>query len=371
MDDFEYEVYKSPKNSPLKYIAAIVACVIVTTSFAIILKFGAGIPRQSENSLQATLKDKTSFVVDENTPLADVYEYVVNSVVTVVTSGLNSSSATQTPDSIGSGFIVTEAGHIVTNYHVISDATKISVILNNQNRYSAMVVDYDNVNDIAVLKISPNEQLSVAYIGDATQTRAGDAVFAIGTPYSQELYGSLAYGRVCYSERSLIGTDAKYVQTDASINPGNSGGPLFNMKGEVVGISTYKITAENVENLGFALSSSTFKPFVEKALTKNVSTRLGIGISGVAVQDTGYAFMLGDGVIVVSVTNDGPAEKAGIQSYDIIVAVNGTPIANVDDIKNIINRFNDGDKITVSIIRNSSDNLIDVELVLEAMEFYE
>lgn len=371
MDDFEYEVYKSHKHSTLKYIIAVVACIFVMACFAAVLKYGSGIPQSSQEGQQALLQNKTSFTVDENTSLADVYEYVADSVVTVVTVGLNSSAAAQTPASIGSGFIVTEVGHIVTNYHVISDATKISVLLNNQNKYTAVVVDYDDVNDIAVLKITPNETLSVACIGNAAQSRTGDAVFAVGTPYSQELYGSLAYGRVCYSERSISGTQAKYVQTDAPINPGNSGGPLFNMKGEVIGMSTYKITTENVENLGFALSSTTFKPFVENALTKNASTRLGIGITGVAVSDTNYSFMLGDGVIVVSVTDDGPADKAGIQSYDIIVAINGNAITNVDDIKNIINRFNDGDKITVSVIRNSSDNLINMELTLEAMEFYE
>lgn len=365
MDDFEYEVYKSPKQSPLKYIAAIAACVIITASFAIILKYGSNIPSQNANEQQATLQDKTSFVVDENTSLADVYDYVVNSVVTVVAYG------TSTSDSIGSGFIATQAGHIVTNYHVVSGASKISVILHNQNKYSAAVVNYDNVNDIAVLKITPNEQLSVAYIGDAAQTRTGDAVFAVGTPYSQELYGSLAYGRVCFSERSFTGKEAKYIQTDAPINPGNSGGPLFNMKGEVVGINTYKITAENVENLGFAIFSSTFKPFVEQSLNKNPSIRIGIGISAVSIRDTNYSLLLGDGVIVMSVTDDGPAEKAGIQSYDIIVAINNIQITTVDDIKNIVNKYNDGDKITVSVIRNSSDNVIDIELILESMEFYE
>lgn len=361
MDDFEYEVYKSHKHTTLKYIIAVIACVLITTFFAIILKYGSEIPASDPDDQQASLQDKTSFVVDENTSLADVYDYVVNSVVTIVTN----------KDNLGSGFIVTDAGHIVTNYHVISGATKVSVVLNNKNKYSAAVVNYDDVNDIAVLKISPNEDLSVAFIGDATKIRTGDAVFAVGTPYSQELYGSLSYGRVCFSERTLAGTSAKYVQTDAPINHGNSGGPLFNMKGEVVGINTYKIVADDTENIGFALSSSTFKPFVESSLSKNPSTRLGIGISGVAVQDTNYSQLLCDGVIVISVTDNGPAEKAGIQSYDIIIGINGTTIKNADDIKSIINQFNDGDKITLSVIRNSTDNVIHIELTLESMEFYE
>ncbi len=361
MNDFEYEVYKSPKHSPLKYIIAVIACILITASFAVILKYSSEIPVQKPDDPQASLQDKTSFVVDERTSLADIYDYVVNSVVTIVTN----------KDKMGSGFIVTDAGHIVTNYHVISDSSKISVVLNNRNKYSAAIVDYDDVNDIAVLKITPNEKLSVAFIGDATKTRTGDAVFAVGTPYSQELYGSLSYGRVCFSERMLAGSSAKYVQTDAPINHGNSGGPLFNMKGEVVGINTYKIADGDTENIGFALSSSTFKPFVEDSLSKNPSTRLGIGISGVAVQDTNYSQLLCDGVIVISVTDDGPAEKAGIQSYDIIIGINGTTVKNVDDIKNIINKFNDGDMITLSIIRNSTDNVINVDLTLESMEFYE
>ena len=372
MNDFEYEVYKSPRRSPLKYIIAIIISVLIAALLLLILYDILNVPTPGSNDGESTLKTQTSFVVDENTSLADVYEYVSNSVVTIVATEITSifpepSSA----ENFGSGFIVTDAGHIVTNYHVVSSASNITVVLSNKNKYSAELVNYDSKRDIAVLKIRPREVLSVAYIGDSSASRTGDAVFAIGTPYSQELYGSLAYGRICYSERELYGTTAKYVQTDAPINPGNSGGPLFNMKGEVIGINTYKITSNNVENLGFAISSSTFKPFVESTVSKVATTKLGIGIKGIAVSDTTYVGMLDDGIIVVSLIENGPAQKAGIQPMDIIVSINGTDIKNINDLKAIIDKLNEGDVIQIGVIRESADEEIILNLTLESMEFYE
>lgn len=373
MNDFEYEVYRSPRRSPLKYIIAILISVLLATFLIVILYDTLNISTPNSGEGNSTLKTQTSFVVDENTSLADMYEYVANSVVTVVATEITSIFPSQnSAENFGSGFIVTDAGHIVTNYHVVSSASSITVVLNNKNKYSAELIHFDSGRDIAVLKIRPREVLSVAYIGDSSESRTGDPVFAIGTPYSQELYGSLAYGRICFSERELYGTTAKYVQTDAPINPGNSGGPLFNMKGEVIGINTYKITVNNVENLGFAVSSSTFKPFVEATINDVVATKkLGIGIKGIAVSDTNYVGMLGDGVIVVSLVEDGPAEKAGIQPMDIIVSINGIKITNVDEIKAQIDKHSEGDVVDVGVIRESADDEITLKLTLESMEFYE
>ena len=144
------------------------------------------------------------------------------------------------------------------------------------------------------------------------------------------------------------------------------------MKGEVIGINTYKISVNNVENLGFALSSSSFKPFVEATINEVVATKkLGIGIKGIAVSDTNYVGMLGDGVIVVSLIEDGPAEKAGMQAMDIIVSINGVKVKNVDEIKTQIDKHSEGDVVDVGVIRESADEEIILKLTLESMEFYE
>lgn len=173
---------------------------------------------------------------------SDLYENVCNSVVTIKKQTASSAIFGKESDSIGSGFIVTAEGHIVTNYHVISGASSITVELLNGHSYSAETISYDSSNDIAVIKITPNEHLCVAYIGDSSLSRAGDWVFAIGTPYSAELFGTITRGIISYSGRRLENSDAYYLQVDAAINPGNSGGPLFNMAGEVIGINTSKIS---------------------------------------------------------------------------------------------------------------------------------
>lgn len=374
MDDFEFEIHKNKRNLLSKCLLAIAACFVIAFALILVLKSLSDIPysEDPQSGPTAELIDGTSFVVDENTPLADIYENVVDSVVTVVNRFVTSVYPTVVEDeSFGSGFIVTEAGHIVTNYHVVSGASQLTVVLYNRNTYPATLINYDEDADIAVLKIEANEDLSVAYIGSSANSRTGDAIFAVGTPYDRGLYGSLTYGRICFAEREMPADKNHYLQIDAAINPGNSGGPLFNMKGEVVGINTYKISKEGVDNLGFAIASSSFKPFVEASLTRVADSRIGIGISGIAIKDTIYANKLDDGVIVISVVANGPADLAGIQPYDIIISINGSPVASAEDIKNYIANLNAGDSVSVDVVRDSSSQIVTLTVVLQTMDFYE
>lgn len=374
MDDFEVNTNYEKRNRSLKYL--VIALLVAISVLGCVLIFFAVASytnaKQPEKELNSALLTSPSFEVTENTSLADLYENVSASVVTIFgKSGSSQFPFGSSSDNIGSGFIVTEAGHIVTNYHVISGISKITVELNNGNKYSANVINYNSSLDIAVIKINPNETLSVAYIGDATSARTGDWVFAIGTPYSEELYGTITRGIISYSGRTLAGSKAKYIQIDAAINPGNSGGPLFNLAGEVIGINTSKITQTTIDNIGFAISSQTFKPIVEQILGTPATIKLGIGIGGIAVSDTNYADTLCDGVIVMSVTTDGPADLAGIQMYDIIVKIDGTDIKNVDEIKDVINKHNEGDTVDIVVLRDSTDNEVTLSLTIRNLEFYE
>lgn len=372
MDDFEVNSYNSKRNNSLKYL--VIALLIAVSVLGCVLVFFAvaSYTNQPEKELESSLLTQTSFEVTENTSLADLYEHVADSVVTICgQSGSSLFPFGSAADSVGSGFIVTEAGHIVTNYHVVSGISKITVKLNNGHSYAANIINYNSSLDIAVIKITPKETLSVACIGDASKARTGDWVFAIGTPYSVELYGTITRGIISYSGRTLAGSNAKYIQIDAAINPGNSGGPLFNLAGEVIGINTSKISQTTVDNIGFAISSQTFKPVVEKILGTPATIKLGIGISGVAISDTTYASSLGNGVIVMSVTTDGPADIAGIQMYDIIVKMDGKDVKNVDEIKDVINSHNEGDTIDVVVLRDSTDNQITLSLTIRNLEFYE
>ena len=369
MDDFEVNMYSPKRNNLLKYlIVALLIIAIAVGCVLIYLSFNNENPQTEKN---AELLTQTRFEVTENTSLSELYDNVISSVVTVMNKSSSSSfpfnSAT---DSIGSGFIVTDAGHIVTNYHVISGASKLSVKLNNGNIYSAKVINFNAALDIAVIKITPNEELSVAYIGDASSSKAGDWIFTIGTPFSEELYGTVTRGIISYSGRTLSGSESEYIQIDAAISPGNSGGPLFNMAGEVIGINTSKITTTTVDNIGFAISSKTFKPVVEKILGTPPTIKLGIGITGVAVADTNYS-TLHDGVIVMGVNEDGPADAAGIEIYDIIIKFDGIDITNVNEIKDIISQHEHGDTVSVVVLRDSSDKEVELSLTLQNVEFYE
>lgn len=372
MDDFEVKTYYEKRNRSLKYLVIALLVAVSVLGCVLIFFAVASYTKQPEKEPSSALLTSPSFEVTENTSLADLYENVSASVVTIFgKSGSSQFPFGTSSDSVGSGFIVTEAGHIVTNYHVISGISKITVKLNNGNTYSANVINYNSSLDIAVIKITPKETLSVACIGDASSARTGDWVFAIGTPYSEELYGTITRGIISYSGRTLTGSKAKYIQIDAAINPGNSGGPLFNLAGEVIGINTSKITQTTVDNIGFAISSQTFKPVVEKILGTTATIKLGIGISGIAVSDTNYADTLCDGVIVMSVTTDGPADLAGIQMYDIIVKIDGKSVKNVDEIKDVINDHNEGDTVDIVVLRDSTDNEVTLSLTIRSLEFYE
>ena len=373
MDDFEVKTYDPKHNRFLKYLVVILM-IAVSVLGCVLIFFAVSSYKKNPSSTETKteLLTKTSFEVTENTSLADLYGNVVDSVVTICGKSASSlfpfgSSA----DSIGSGFIITESGHIVTNYHVVSGISKITVKLNNGKSYPAKIISYDSTLDIAVIKITPDEKLSVACIGDSSKAKTGDWIFTIGTPYSEELRGTITRGIISYSGRTLSGSKAKYMQIDAAINPGNSGGPLFNLAGEVIGINTSKIAQTTVDNIGFAISSQTFKPVVEKILGIPATIKLGMGISGVAVSDTNYSSSLHDGVIVMSVTDDGPADVAGIQMYDIIIKMDGKDVKNVDEIKEIINSHKEGDTVDITVLRDSTDNEVNLSLTIRSLEFYE
>ncbi len=372
MDDFEVKMYNPRKHTFFKLAVAFILLAVLAAGCAYIYINYKNTQSIAEEDSNGSLLPQPPFSVNETTSLADIYENVIDSVVTVKCQSIGSSSFPfGTADGIGSGFIVTDQGHIITNYHVISAASKISVVLNNGNTYTANVIGYDSKTDIAIIKISPEEKLTVAYIGDSSRSRAGDCVFAIGTPHSYELHGTITRGIISYSGRKLSSSTAEYLQTDSAMSPGNSGGPLFNMAGEVVGINTSKVTTGSVENIGFAISSKTFKPIVENILAKLPTVKLGIGISGVASSDFTSEYTFPDGVVVISVTSGAPADIAGIQPYDIITEFDGTEVSTVDQITAIIAQHKEGDVISVKVVRDSSNNTIELSLTLKSIEFYE
>jgi serine protease Do len=270
-------------------------------------------------------------------------------------------TVTQRGGSLGSGFIISPDGYIVTNNHVVAPARQdavveqITVTLSDRTEYEAEVVGRDAASDIAVLKISPRGSLPFVRFGDSTRTRVGDWVVAIGNPFG--LGGTVTAGIVSALHRNLnAGLYDRYIQTDASINSGNSGGPMFDLNGNVIGINTALIspTGGNV-GIGFAIPAEQIAPVVE-ALRRG--QRFQRGYIGVSLQniDEGIATAMGiernRGELITSVTPGGPAARAGIEQGDVVVSVAGQPVTPDQSLAYLVSRQAVGARIPIELIRN-------------------
>ena len=255
----------------------------------------------------------------------------------------------------GSGIIISSDGYIVTNQHVIADATEITVILNTGSEYKATLVGADERSDLAVLKIDENN-LTAAELGDSTLVEVGDLAVAIGNPLGQELAGTVTAGVVSAVNRKMTVDNRTYnlLQTDAAINPGNSGGALVNKYGEVIGINSIKMSQSGVEGIGFAIAISEAKPIIDDLMNEGyVSGRSLIGITATESRN---------GLTVYSVSAGSGAEKAGIKEGDLIVKAEGKVVNTVDALNEIKETKAPGEFITLTIIRNGELTDVLVEL---------
>lgn len=264
--------------------------------------------------------------------------------------------------SLGSGCIIDREGYIITNNHVIEKAQTIKVKLIDGKEYDATVVGRDPKTDLALIKIDAKNALPVAAFGDSDSLEVGDWVVAIGNPFGLET--TVTAGIVSAKSRSIgAGPYDDFIQTDASINPGNSGGPLFNLKGEVVGINTAIVSGG--QGIGFAIPINMAKDLLPQLKSKGKVTR---GWLGVVIQkitpEIAKTFGLKelDGALVSDITEDGPAEKAGIKRGDIIVSFNGKAIKEMDSLPKLVGATEVGKKAKVGIIRDGKP--LEVEVVI-------
>lgn len=265
----------------------------------------------------------------------------------------------------GSGVIISSDGYIVTNNHVIENATSLTVILNTGVEYAAKLIGRDPSTDIAVIKIDA-QNLIFAQMGSSSSLRVGETAVAIGNPLGQEFAGTTTQGIISGLNRSVT-VDNKtmnLIQTDAAINPGNSGGALVNEYGALIGINTVKISSETLEGLGFAIPIDEAKPIIQELITNGyVTGRPVIGIGGRAVTaEDAKAYNMKVGVYVSSMTPNGPAYLAGIKIGDIIVECDGEPIETVDDINEIKNKKNPGDELALKVYRKGK--YVDLKVIL-------
>jgi serine protease Do len=263
----------------------------------------------------------------------------------------------QAERSLGSGVIVDKAGFILTNNHVVEQATKIQVQLNGDTtRYTARVVGIDEDTDLAVIKIDAHKDLPTAKLGNSDGVQVGDWVLAIGSPFG--LQATVTAGIISAKDRGGIGHQfQRFLQTDAAINPGNSGGPLVDLAGQVIGINTAIITgSRGYEGVGFALPSSTAISVYDQIVKQGRVTRGSIGVSfqeepstnPITLKSLGAPY----GLVIEGVEPGSPAEKAGLKGGDVITSVNGQPVKTGNDLVNPIAQAAIGSKVKLTYIRD-------------------
>ncbi|HJZ71969.1 MAG TPA: trypsin-like peptidase domain-containing protein [Vicinamibacterales bacterium] len=286
----------------------------------------------------------------------------------------------QTTRAAGTGFIISKDGYILTNNHVVDDATKIEVVLFGDDpdmSYTAKVIGKDALTDSALIQLvdRPNHALQEAKFGDSAQVEAGDWVMAIGNPFGYD--HTVTVGVISATSRAFrvtTGRSNDMLQTDAAINPGNSGGPLLNLRGEVIGMNTAIITNARSEGnigIGFAVPSNTIRDLLPQLHTGKI-TRGRIGVSVVpipreALEDFGLKER--KGALVAEVPTSGAAAKAGIEPGDIIVQYNGRPVNNSDELVKMVVSTKPGTTVPVKVLRNKQEKTLNVtveELDLDA-----
>ena len=296
---------------------------------------------------------------------AEVYASTVNSVVSINCSSVSTNIFGRSVQSAssGSGFIITQDGYIVTNHHVVSGASSVTVTLHDGTEYPATVVGSDSDYDVAVLKINATD-LQPATLGNSSSVNVGDSVLAIGNPLG-ELTFSMSQGIVSCCDRAINvdGTPFNMIQVDASINPGNSGGPLMNLYGEVVGIVSAKYSSYSdttVEGLGFAIPIGDVQAIITDIMENGqVTDKPSFGITAGTMTEqmaAQYQIEQKSGAFVYSVNKGGAGEKAGLRMGDVITKVDSTDIASMEDLTAAKKGHKAGDTVTVTYFRDGSSH---------------
>ena len=278
----------------------------------------------------------------------------------------------------GTGVVVTADGYVVTNKHVISGASKVSVVLDDGTTYEDVeIVATDPLNDIAFLKVKDASGLVAASLGDSKTIHVGQQVIAIGNALGQ-YQNTVTAGIVSGLGRSVTASDASgrnvetltdMIQTDAAINSGNSGGPLVNAAGEVIGINT--ATSSTAENMGFAIPISSVKGMLKQLTETGKAERTYLGVYSVEITPEvakAYNLPVSTGVYLYSpssysaIVNGSPAAKAGLKDKDIIIKINGVEVGKTGSLANLIGEYKPGDTVQLTVVREGKEIAINVAL---------
>jgi serine protease Do len=290
---------------------------------------------------------------------------VVNLFPITSASRLREGPGERTPNASGSGsgLIVDSDGHIVTNNHVIGDANEIEVRFSDKTKLIAHVVGKDPDTDLALLKVTTDRPLPSARFGDSTGVKVGQWVLAVGNPFGLDRTVTLGVVSGIGRENINLSRYENFIQTDASINPGNSGGPLFNLRGEVIGINTAIINF--AQGIGFAIPSNMAKQVIEQLLAKGKVVRgwLGVGIQPLTAElAKKFGVAEGEGVLVNEVFEKDPAALAGIKPGDVIVRIDGAVVDSPNKLSRLIATLTPGATSKIEVVRDLKRLTMDVPL---------
>ena len=301
--------------------------------------------------------------------ITDLAERVKPAVVSVFPThgpGRSKDAPRERPPNLpgsGSGVIIDMQGHIVTNNHVVGDASEVEVRLSDKTKFIAQVIGKDPDTDLAVLKISTDRSLPSASFGDSGAVKVGQWVMAVGNPFGLDRTVTLGVVSGIGRDNMNLSRYENFIQTDASINPGNSGGPLFNMHGEVVGINTAIINF--AQGIGFAIPSNMAKQVIQQLLERGKVVRgwLGVGIQPVTADlATKFGVNEGEGVLVNEVFENDPAARAGIRPGDIITKVDGKTVDTPNLLSRLIAGLEPGATTNIEVVRDGKRQVLSVAL---------
>ena len=312
---------------------------------------------ESDSSNSSDNYDTTDGMAGE-----DIYKKVNPSVVSVI-------STTSEGTGSGSGVIMSKDGYIITNNHVVDGAQSVSVQLSDGTSLDAEIIGTDEQTDLAVIKVTPTSDLTAAEFGDSDELEPGEYAYAIGSPGGVQFANTITGGRISAINRDLTVNDRvmTLIQTDASINNGNSGGALINKYGQVVGITSAKLSGNafgsaTVEGMGFAIPINTAKDIVDELIQNGyVSGRPSIGITGQNVESADGKV---SGVQVYSIDSRAKAASEGLQVGDVITAVDGTTTPDMDKVNELKQDKKAGDKLTLSVYRISTGKTLNITITL-------
>lgn len=345
----------------VNFVSIILAFFIGVIGTIIVIKY---IP--AKEPTEKTIKEVS---VTETNTIKSAVEKIYDAVVYIESYQNNKSIGS------GTGFVYkkdSKQGYIITNHHVIEDATKVQITNTDGQTVEAKILGSDEYADVAVLVVDISAVIATAEIGDSTELELGDTLFTVGSPLGIDYMGTVTKGILSGKDRTVSTGDfmMEVIQTDAAINPGNSGGPLCNVNGQVIGVNSLKLVKDEIEGMGFAIPIEMVMATASQLEEGKEVQRPLLGVSMVDVDDPFGAYRNGilipddveNGIVIVSVENNTPAKEAGLQKGDILLEVDGTAIKSLAHFRFLLYKHSVGDNMKLKYYRDGKIKELTVKL---------